>query len=387
MGDKNKECIQLTKKKTGNMSDSKRKVLFVVESLDEGRVGRALSVIVQYIDKSKFDVTVCAINGGGAYEAVIRENANYKAVLTEPGGLKRKMVYRTLPLSLVYSFYIPHGNDVEVACSEGFVTKLLSHASKGNVKRYALTHTDFEKNHWTKEIFNSVKEETVAYNKFDKVIGATGIITKSFRNQFPDVKVPVETIYDPIDSLSVRLKSLNASSGDEEPVKTRIVSQGRLESRYEYSRLIRIVERLIKEGYDLGLWIFGEGSEHGILDHYIRKNDLQKRVKLFGAHPNPYRYMVQGDIFVCSVCGSGVIKALILGLPIVATDTPELNELLKNGESALITPDTEEDLYTGIKRMLDEPELLEQYRQKGEARGWDFDIEALMVPVENLLMN
>jgi len=94
-----------------------------------------------------------------------------------------------------------------------------------------------------------------------------------------------------------------------------------------------------------------------------------------------------GDLFVCSVCGSGVIKALILGLPIVATDTPELNELLKNGESALITPDTEEDLYTGIKRMLDEPELLEQYRQKGEARGWDFDIEALMVPVENLLMN
>jgi hypothetical protein len=29
--------------------------------------------------------------------------------------------------------------------------------------------------------------------------------------------------------------------------------------------------------------------------------------------------------------------------------------------------------------------MLEQYKQKGEARGWDFDIEALMVPVENLL--
>lgn len=369
------------------MSDSKRKVLFVVESLDEGRVGRALSVIVQYIDKSKFDVTVCAINGGGAYEAVIRENANYKAVLTEPGGLKRKMVYRTLPLSLVYSFYIPHGNDVEVACSEGFVTKLLSHASKGNVKRYALTHTDFEKNHWTKEIFNSVKEETVAYNKFDKVIGATEIISKSFKTQFPGVKVPVETIYDPVDSLSVRLKSLNASSNDEEPVKFRIVAQGRLESRYEYGRLIRIVERLIKEGYDLGLWIFGGGSEHGILEHYVKKNELQNRIKLFGAHPNPYRYLVKGDLFVCSAYGSGVIKALILGLPIVATESPELNELLKNGDSALITKDSEEDLYAGIKKVIDDPKLLDSLRQKGEARGWDFDIEALMVPVEGLLMN
>ena len=366
------------------MSDSKRKILFLVETLDSSDAGKALSVLVQYIDKTKYDVTVCAINGGGQYEAIIKENVNYKAILTDPEGFKRSMVYRNLPLSMVYKFYVPQGNDVEIAYSEGFVTKLLSRASKGKTRRYAWVHSDLSKNHWTSDFFGSIKEETEAYNKYDKVLGVTDLITAAFKKQFPDVKVPIETVYDPIDSLSVRLKSLNASNPDENPVKIRLISQGRLEPQYQYGRLLRIINRLAKEGYDLGLWIFGDGVERVVLERYVQENNLQTRVKFFGAHPNPYRFMIQGQLFVCSAYHSSVAKALILGLPVVATETPELKELLKNGECGLMTSNTEEALYKGIKSLLDDPNLLEQYRQKGEARGWDLDIEALLVPYENL---
>ena len=368
------------------MSDSKQKVLFLVESLDAGNAGKALSTLVQYIDKTKFDVTVCAINGGGQYESIIRENVNYKAILEgRSGGMKRKMVYKNLPLSMVYKFYVPQGSNVEIAYSEGFATKLLSNSSNKRAKKYAWIHTDLYKNHWTKEVFDSIKDETNAYNHYDKVIGVTDLVCAAFRKLLPELKVPVETIYDPIDSLSVRLKSLNTSNENEDTVKTRIVALGRLESRYEYGRLLRVVNRLIKENYSVGLWVFGDGSERGLLEHYIKENALQDYVKLFGNHPNPYRYMSKGGLFVCSTYSSAVIKALILGLPVVATETPELSELLKNGECALMTANKEQALYEGIKKLLDDPALMKQYRQKGEQRGWDFDIEALMVPVENLL--
>lgn len=366
------------------MSNSKRKVLFLVESLEGGEASKALSTLVQYIDKTKFDVTVCSINGGGQYESIIRENVAYKAILSSTSGMKRKMVYKNLPLSLVYKMYVPQGNDVEIAYNEGFATKLLSRASS-KAKKYAWIHTDLNRNHWTREVFDSVKEETEAYNHFDKIIGITDLICAAYKKQFPDVKKPIETIYNPIDSLSVRLKSLNASNENEDNVKIRLVTQGRLEAQHEYGRLLRVVHRLIKEGYDTGLWVFGDGSERGILDHYITENNLQDRIKLFGAHPNPYRYMVRGSLFVCSSYSSAVIKALILGLPVIATETPELRELLKNGECALITANNETAFYDGIKKLLDDPALLKLYRQKGEARGWDFDIEALMVPLENLL--
>lgn len=368
------------------MSDSKRKVLFLLESLDGG-AGKALSTLVQYIDKTKFDVMVCAINGGGQYETVIRENVSYKAILEErSSGLKRNLVYKHLPMSMVYRFYVPQGSDVEIAYSEGFATKLLSNSTNRKAKKYAWVHTDLNKNHWTSDLYVELKDEIDVYNRFDKIIGVTDLICKAFRKALPGVKPPVETVYNPMDSLSVRLKSLNASSEEETPVKARLVTQGRLESRNEYGRLIRIVHRLIGEGYDIGLWIFGDGSERGILDHYVKENNLQERVKLFGAHPNPYRYLVQGDLFVCSSYSSSVVNALILGLPVIATETPELNELLKDGECGYMVKNNETALYEGLKKLLDNSDLLQQYRQKGEARGWDFDIEALMVPIENLLM-
>ena len=365
------------------MSNSKRKILFLIENLDENKAVKPLSIIVQYIDKTKFDVTVCAINAGGKYESVIKENANYEAILTQSSGMKRKLVYKNLPMSMVYKLYVPGGFDVEVACSEGFVTKLLSCSSNKNARKYAWVHNNLNKNHWTREVFASVKEETEAYNRFNKVIGVTKMISESFCKEFPNVKTPVETIYNPVDSLSVRLKSLNTSN-EEKDVKYRLVTQGRLEAQHEYGRLLRVVNRLVHEGYDLGLWIFGDGSERGILDHYVRENKLEKNVKLFGAHPNPYRYIIQGDLYVCASYSQSVVKALILGLPVLATETPELKELLRNGECGYMIPNNETALYEGIKKLLDNPQLLAEYKQKGEARGWDFDIEALMVPVENL---
>lgn len=366
------------------MADSKRKILILIESLDSGDAAKSLSTLVQYIDKTTYDLTVCSINAGGQYEALIKENANYKAILTSAGGMKRNMVYRNLPMSMVYWFFVPQGSDVEIAYSEGFATKLLSASSNKKAKKYAWVHTDLNKNHWTQDVFAELKEEVDVYNRFDKVIGISNLICEAFRKALPGVKPPVETIYPPIDSLSVRLKSLNSGNDNEMPVKTRLVAHGRLESKNEYARLLRIVNRLIGEGYDIGLWLFGDGAERGMLDHYIRDNNLQERVKLFGAHPNPYRYTVQGDLFVCSAYSSSVVKALILGLPIIATETPELKELLKNGESGYLVQNNETALYEGIKKLLDNPDLLQQYRQKGEARGWDFDIEALMVPYENL---
>ena len=55
------------------MSNSKRKILFLVESLDSGDAGKALSVLVQYIDKTKYDIAV----GSVLYD----EDQNY--ILTE----------------------------------------------------------------------------------------------------------------------------------------------------------------------------------------------------------------------------------------------------------------------------------------------------------------
>ena len=369
-------------------SNTKRKILFLIDSLSETGAAQVLTTLVQYIDKTKFDVTVCAINGGGKYEAMIKEEANYKVILTG-SGFRNNLVNKWQSLSWVYKFYVPKDSDVEIAYTEGLATKLLSHSSNKKAKKIAWIHSDLTKNHWSKEFYKDLAEETKVYNQFDRIIGVSENIVSAFRSTLPQVNVPVETIYNPIDSLSIRVKSF-ALADDVNQTKTfRLVTIGRLEPQKGYDRLLRVVNRLIGENYDIELWILGDGADRGILQRYIKSNNLQDRIKLMGYHQNPYKYLTQGNLFVCSSLSEGystaVTEALILGLPVVTTDCSGMAELLKGGECGLITRNTEDALYEGIKKLLNDPELLEQYKQKAETRGWDFDIEALMVPIEKLL--
>ena len=117
---------------------------------------------------------------------------------------------------------------------------------------------------------------------------------------------------------------------------------------------------------------------------------MQERVCLLGFHANPYKYLRQGDLFVCSSLSEGystaVTEALILGLPIITTDCSGMAELLQNGECGVITENDEAALYEGMRRLLTDKSLLEHYRNKAIERGRDFTIEHLMKPIETILM-
>lgn len=378
---------------------TKRKVLFLIESLAGGGAEKVLTTLVQHINKEKFDVTVCAISGGGKYEEIVKEYVAYKAILNEPQTnnvlarlqytFKHHLVYKWLPLSWVYSLFVPHGNDVEVAFVEGFTTKLLSHSTNRKAKKYAWVHIDLYENHWTRSVYNNIQEEVSTYDRYTKIFGVANTVIEAFQKRFPEVLTPVGTIYNPIDSNQILLKSKECV----DEVKKEgmlLVSIGRLESQKGYTRLLKIVKKLIEENFEVILWILGDGTERSLLEQYIQENQLQGTVKLLGFQTNPYKYLVKGDLFVCSSLSEGystaVTEALILGLPVITTDCSGMAELLKDGESGMITENNEEALYEGMKKIINDAELLSYYKNKAVQRGKDFSIDSLMQPIETLLM-
>ena len=175
-----------------------------------------------------------------------------------------------------------------------------------------------------------------------------------------------------------------------EHVRPLLVTVGRLEHQKGYDRLVRIAKHLVDDGLKFELWILGVGSQEADLKQYIQENHLEECVKLLGFHTNPYKYIVQGDLFVCSSRSEGystaVTEALILGLPVITTDCSGMAELLKDGECGIITENDEGALYEGVKRLLKDAVLLEHYREKAVERGNDFTIESLMKPIENILL-
>lgn len=381
------------------MAVNKRKVLFLIESLAGGGAEKVLTTLVQHIDKERFDVTVCAISGGGKYEDAIKKQVVYRTILndSEDGNvwkkwlyvLKHHFVYKWLPLSWVYRLFVPQGNDVEVAFVEGFTTKLLSHSTNRRTKKYAWVHIDLHQNHWTKKVYGDLKEETEAYNQYTELFGVSNTVVAAFRKEFPNVTVPVETIYNPIDTHDIQCGA-NESVDLKRGKSLLMVTVGRLEPQKSYMRLLQITKKLIEDGMDVELWILGDGTERKLLQQFVSENKMQESACLLGFHTNPYKYLRQGDLFVCSSLSEGystaVTEALILGIPVITTDCSGMAELLKNGECGVITENDEAALYEGLKRLLTDKSLLEHYRNKAIERGKEFSIEHLMKPIETILM-
>ena len=151
-----------------------------------------------------------------------------------------------------------------------------------------------------------------------------------------------------------------------------------------------IIKRLIDEGIDISLTILGEGEDRNILEKYIVQNNLQNIVFLPGFVDNPYAVLAKHDIFVCSSRAEGystaVTEALILGLPVITTDCSGMKELLgENNEYGIIVENDDESLYLGLKQLLTQPSLIENYKQKATNRQKDFSLNSLMAEIQNFI--
>lgn len=375
----------------------KRKILFLIESLAGGGAEKVLTTLVQHIDRAKFEVSVCAISGGGMYEHEVEAVANYHSVLNAPEhyhglmklwyNFKYHLIYSWMPMSWIYRLFIPKGADVEVAFVEGFATKLIASSTNRTAKKVAWVHCDLERDHWTRKIFKNNEREYSVYKKYCQIVTMSETQKQSLNKIFPGLDVKV--CYNPIDSLQIiALSKQNVSREYEERNRMRFVSVGRLVPVKAYDCLLRVVNRLIEDNYNIELWLLGEGPERQLLEQYVEAKNIHDYVKFIGFQSNPYKFIVRCDLFVCSSVSEGfstaITEALILGVPVISTEVSGVREQLKNG-CGIITENSEDALYHGLKRVLDNPEKLSEMRERTIERSMDFDIDYLMKGIESVL--
>lgn len=382
------------------MTNQRKKILFLIESLSGGGAEKILSIILRNINTEKFDVTLCCVVNTGQYIKDIPKDITYKYIIPNPNeckslwdkliyNIKYKLVYTWLPLNFVYRLWVPKGNDVEIAFVEGYSTKLLSQANSSS-RKISWVHTDFNYNHWTTSIYKSNKQEEASYLNFDNIVCVSKIVKNSLLQLFPKLN-NIIVRYNPVDDKNIRLLSMQSSNIKFENNDTiKLVSTGRLVNQKGYDRLLPIIKRLKDDGLNVSLTILGEGSDRKTLEEYIKSNNLSELVSLPGFVSNPYSTMAQHDIFVCSSRAEGystaVTEALILGMPVVTTDCSGMKELLgENNEYGLVTQNDDESLYQGIKKLLENSILIEQYREKALSRSKDFSLLHLMNSIEEIL--
>ncbi len=120
---------------------------------------------------------------------------------------------------------------------------------------------------------------------------------------------------------------------------------GRLEVEKGHSILIDALAELHRRGLPLKLEIVGDGSRRPHLERRVRKLGLDSSVSFagpIGQDELPDRYKA-ADIFCVPSLGEGggpvvAMEAMSLGLPVVASNTMGIPELIEDGVTGLLSP-------------------------------------------------
>lgn len=378
-----------------------KKILFFTNGLYGGGAEKVLQTLLHYIDKSKFEITLYSLRQE-KLNNLFPKDITYRYIFSsypEQSSFLRKILVKCKNKILLWIYYhcsprifyklcIREAYDIEVAFIEGHATRIISGSPNPNSKKTAWVHTNLETNHWTTIAFQNKKEEEEAYAKFYQVISVSQSVQATTEKLFKDINNNI-TQYNPIDANNIIQLSSQFVPFNESLQRIRLVSVGRYVQQKAFHRLVSITARLIIEGYDIELWLVGEGEQRTALEKQIESLNLKDKVFLTGFQNNPYPYIKNANVFVCSSLTEGystvVTEALILECPVVTTDCSGMKELLLNGKCGIITENNEEALYKGIKLFLDSPNIQQQLKQNIRIFNARFDIHSLMNNIEKIL--
>lgn len=366
-------------------------ILFLIESLGGGGAEKVLSTLIKYIDRERFDITVCVISGGGIYEKEIAERVRVHRVLKSASSysglgkvwyrIKYQMIYHWLPTWLVYQLLIPKGNDVEVAFVEGFATRLLASSTNRQTRKIAWVHCDLQNQPWpiSTGVFGSLKEEKCAYEKYDSVVCVSKQVESVMKEYYGLANTM--TIYNPIDVYGIRQLASQENEWDVDSSKFNVISVGRLERVKGYDELIPIIGKVRDRCNDIHLWLVGEGTQVASLKGLVKKIGIEDCITFTGFVKNPYSLMSQMDLFVCSSRAEGfslvIAEAMTLGVPVVSIDCAGPRELIsKYGEGVLC------DSYDEL-----EQEIIKSYHTKTRQKNrvTSFDGADVILQIEKLI--
>ena len=365
-----------------------KKVLFLIPSLGHGGAERVLVNLVNHMDYSKFDITVQTMFDVGIYQDKLNEKVKYK------GGLKwyfpgNPFVYKLFSPKMLYKFYIKEKYDIVISYLEGTSARVVAGCPDGS-KLVSWIHIEQINDKYVTKVFRNMAEANLCYDKYDKIVCVSDTVKQDFEKIFDVSKEPI-VLYNTVEADVIKKKSIEPIDDIEySKDEINVCSVAKLMYSKGYDRLIPVCKRLIDDGFPIHLYLIGKGEEKDNLKKQAADLGILDKVTFAGFKSNPYKYVKNADLYVCSSRREGfstaVTEALIIGTPVVSTNCSGAYELLgKNNEYGIVTENEENALCEGIKEMLSNEKGIAYYKQKAIERGKKFDAEQTVKAVEDML--
>ena len=364
-----------------------KKILFLIHDLQGGGAEKVLVNLVNNMDHSCFDITVMTLFDVGVNRQFLSKDVSYRYAFKKMLHGNSHLMKLLTPQQL-YRWVVPEGYDIVVSFLEGPCARIVSGCRDAETKIVSWVHSTLHDKNEIAASFRNFKEAKKCYQISDMMVFVSDEARRSFLKACP-VTCKTAVLYNTNESKKI-IESAAKSVNDIQFEKDTFYwcGIGKLMQNKGFDRMLRILKRLIQEGYQTKLLILGVGEKEAELKKWAGENGISDYVLFMGYQTNPYKYLARCDLFVCASHEEGfstaATESLIVGTPVCTVWVSGMQEMLGDSEYGLITENDEDSLYRGIKSLVDNPGLLHHYKEQAIARGKAFNTENTVQAVENM---
>lgn len=265
--------------------------------------------------------------------------------------------------------------DIEFAAIHGMRDEILNSPLQSS-RKIVWIHNDLS------QIKEYTETEIKKFFGFDKIM----VISEKIETLFLELteneteKKKIVKIYNPLDTEEILFKAGNpiVNYKFDEVIPT-FISVGTVFPQKGFDRLLKVHKKLLDQGFKHKILIVGDGYDFENIKKLKTELNVDQTATMLGFTNDPYPYFNKADFYILSSRYEGfptvLFEAITLKKKIIATEVSGVKEMLNHGELGLIVENSEEGIYSGMKKALLDPPYFDKYINKLKDYEIPFNLE------------
>ena len=380
----------------------KKKLLFVIDSLNCAGAEKSLVTLLSLIDYTKYSVDLQLFSYGGEFEVFLPKEVNLLEPLAYTKYLEGKLpfTFKQFCSRIKYSISLRLCPNTHAAKARMY-WKHISPCIEINPNQYdcAIAYAQCiptfyvidkvnakKKLGWVNCIFHLEGIEKAYQERFyqslDYIVTVSDSSYQHFTQVYPALKDKMEIIKDIVNPQFIEEMANFESSLMKEKETTKLLTVARLNKPQKgYDISLEACKLLKERGLDFKWYAIGRGEYRDEMIQFIEENHLQDTFILLGTTPNPYPTIKDCTLYVQTSrhegFGLSIAEARILNRPVVTTEFDAVYNQMVQGKNGIVVPQDPIAVADAIERVLKDKELYDSIvaYQKQEKKGNTEEIE------------
>lgn len=333
--------------------NKKKRICFAITSITDNGVTRVVSILLDHIDYSRYDVSVL-LTRKVPRKRTLNEKARIIEVKKDMGSALMGKFRNVFELHKILK---KENFDVIIALGDYAAMYVLLACGGIKAKKIVSERNDPNREP-DKKAFRKLRDKL--YKKADMIVCQTNDAAA----YFSDIVKQRVVIHNPI--------SENLPLSDRAKATKRIVNFCRIDKQKNLRLLIDAFADFAESHPDYTLEIYGNGPEKQNIEEYARASTAGDRIFLKDFCMNIHDEIQQAAMFVSSSDFEGMsnsmIEAMGIGLPTICTDCPigGAHEIIKSGENGiLVSVGDRKAMSEAISRVADDKAFADHLSESG----------------------